>query len=91
VHSPIGKTPELYGIRLVPHPRVTFADNERAFVDPVGCDHDALGEGLRKALYNYMHGLGFDEDLRSWFATKGLRRPIPSPQVPRDLIQRALA
>jgi len=91
IHSPIGASPELYGIRLAGSPGMTFADNERAFVDPVGTDHDALGEGLRKAVYNYMHGLGFDEDVRSWFARPGRRgRAVPAPQVPRDLIRRAL-
>ena len=28
---------------------------------------DALGAGLKKALYNYMHGLGLDDDVRGWF------------------------
>ena len=26
-----------------------------------------LGRGLVKALYNYMHGLGLEEDVRVWF------------------------
>jgi hypothetical protein len=37
-------------------------------VDPTGTDHDFLGRGLRKALYNYMHGVGLELDVRSWFA-----------------------
>ena len=37
------------------------------FDDPVGTDHDFLGKGLRKALYSYMHGVGLEEDVRSWF------------------------
>jgi radical SAM superfamily enzyme YgiQ (UPF0313 family) len=89
VHSPIGASPELYGIRFLPRAPATFADNERAFVDPVGTDHDALGEGLRKALYNYMHGIGFDADVRSWFEAPRGRR-VPRPTVARDLIRRAL-
>ncbi len=67
VHSPIGKRPDLYGIKLKREPEVTFARNEVAFTDPVGADHDWLGAGLRKALYNYMHGLGLDADVRTWF------------------------
>ena len=43
--------------------------------------------GLRRALYNYMLGLGLDEDVRAWFAPEGR---VPRPKVPRDLVARAL-
>ena len=86
VHSPVGLHPEQYGVRLKPLPPVSFAKNDVGFVDPSGVDHDALGVGLNKALYNYMHGLGFDEDVRSWFSGR-----VPRTQVPRHFIARALA
>jgi radical SAM superfamily enzyme YgiQ (UPF0313 family) len=85
-HSPIGQRPELFGIRLRKEPPVTFARNEIPFDDPTGTDHERLGPGLRKALYNYMHGLGLDVDVRKWFDKK----KIPAPKVPPDLISRAL-
>ncbi|MDA1094366.1 MAG: radical SAM protein [Acidobacteria bacterium] len=84
-HSRIGLEPERYGITLAAQPPPSFAHNERPFVDPTGTDHEFLGEGLRAALYNYMHGLGLDADVRSWFA-----RDVPRPMVPGDLIARAL-
>lgn len=68
VHSPIGKQPELFGIRLQPLPDKPFAKNDVGFHDPTNVDHDRLGEGLRRALYNYMHGVGLEEDVRSWFS-----------------------
>ncbi len=86
VHSPVGRDPAAYGVSLQPLPPVSFAKNDVAFVDPTGVDHDALGLGLKKALYNYMHGIGLDEDVRSWFATK-----VPRTRVARQRIQRALA
>jgi len=94
-HSPIGQRPEIFGIRLRPEPRTTFARNELPFEDPVGCDHERLGHGLRKAVYNYMHGIGLDADVRTWFepaanAKKKAAR-LPAPDVPPDLIRRALA
>ena len=67
-HSPIGRAPELFGITLRRAPGATFATNDVAFDDPTGVDHDAFAEGLRRAVYNYMHGLGLDDDPRSWFA-----------------------
>jgi hypothetical protein len=47
-----------------------------------------LGIALNKALYNYMHGLGLDEDVRQWFDGRHLR--IPKTRVPRNFITRAL-
>jgi hypothetical protein len=102
-HSPIGLRPELFGIRLRPAAPVSFARNELPFEDPVACDHDFLGQGLRKAVYNYMHGIGLEADVRTWFraaaAPKAGARPaprargprVPAPAVPPDLIRSALA
>ena len=87
--SPIGAQPERYGIRLL-RPPSTFARNEVPFEDPVGTDHDRLGQGLRKALYNYMHGIGLELDVRTWFAPARGRRRVPRPAVPPDLIANAL-
>jgi radical SAM superfamily enzyme YgiQ (UPF0313 family) len=85
VHSPIGREPERFGITLKPQPPVTFAANDLDFEDPVGTDHDRLGVGLRKALYNYMHGVGLDEDVRFWFD-----HPVPKARVPKSFIAQAL-
>jgi len=88
VHSPVGKDPAAYGVQLVPLPEVSFAKNDVAFIDPTGTDHDSLGLGLKKALYNYMHGVGLEEDVRSWFEL-----PVgkcPKPRVAKHFIQKAL-
>jgi hypothetical protein len=102
-HSPIGLDPEKYGITLRAAPKITFAHNDLEFDDPVGTDHDFLGAGLRKALYSYMHGVGLDEDVRSWFdppaagsrtGTRQRRRraeaSVPATTVPPDLIEQCL-
>ncbi len=85
VHSPVGRDPGHYGITLQPLPKVSFARNDVGFVDPAGVDHDALGIALNKALYNFMHGLGLDTDVRDWFAGR-----VPRTRVPRHFIARAL-
>jgi hypothetical protein len=87
VHSPVGKNPEAYGIELIPLPEITFAKNDVGFIDPTGTDHDALGQGLKKAIYNYMHGVGFEADIRSWF---DLQEPVPKSTVSRQFIAKAL-
>ncbi len=92
VHSPVGLSPAEYGIELIPLPEVTFARNDIGFIDPTpmppGVDHDVLGQGLRKAIYNYMHGLCVDDDVRRWF--EHLPCPVPRPTVKRGRIARAL-
>lgn len=86
VHSPVGRDPAAYGVTLLPLPPGAFAKNDVGFVDPTGTDHDALGVGLRKAIYNYMHGIGLEDDVRRWFDLR-----VPKPTVPRGRIARALA
>jgi radical SAM superfamily enzyme YgiQ (UPF0313 family) len=90
VHSPVGQRPQDYGVTLQPLPRVAantaFAKNDIGFTDPTGTDHDALGAALKKALYNYMHGIGLDEDVRRWF-----EGPVPRARVARRYVARALA
>ena len=102
-HSPIGLQPG-----AVRHHAAAAAEHPRSrtttwsFDDPTGTDHDYLGAGLRKALYNYMHGIGLDADVREWFeppvaaATAGStagaapRASVPRTTVPPNLIERFL-
>jgi len=92
VHSPVGMDPAAYGVELIPLPEVTFAKNDIGFIDPTpmppGVDHDVLGQGLRKAIYNYMHGLCVDDDVRRWF--EHLPCQVPRPTVKRGKIAKAL-
>ena len=85
VHSPVGLNPQAYGIELVPLPEGTFARNDVGFIDPTGVDHDRLGQALKKAIYNFMHGILLDQDVRAWFDIK-----VPKPTVSRHVIERAL-
>jgi radical SAM superfamily enzyme YgiQ (UPF0313 family) len=85
VHAPVGLHPEDYGVTLRPLPAISFAKNDVQFVDPTGVDHDRLGVALNKALYNYMHGIGLDQEVRGWFADK-----VPRPRVSKHFIAQAL-
>jgi hypothetical protein len=104
-HSPIGLAPQDFGITLEPPSGITFAHNDLQFHDPTGTDHDYLGTGLRKALYNYMHGVGLEADVREWFDPRPDHRPtarakagagrararsVPRTTVPANLIERSL-
>ncbi len=89
VHSPVGLQPQDYGVTLQPLPAGGdfggFARNDIGFIDPTGVDHDALGVGLKKAIYNYMHGVGLEEDVRMWWDHK-----MPKTRVARRRIEVAL-
>jgi radical SAM superfamily enzyme YgiQ (UPF0313 family) len=85
VHSPVGKHPEQYGVTLSPPHNATFASNDINFTDATGIDHDRFGAALKKALYNYMHGVGLDHDVRSWFD-----EDVPRTRVPKSYVARAL-
>jgi hypothetical protein len=85
VHSPIGVNPEEFGIELVERPDILFAENDVDFIDPTGTNHEMLGEGLRKALYNYMHGIAFDQSMDFWF-----EQPVKPTLVKKDLISKAI-
>ena len=69
-HSPVGLNPDQFNIKLkaiqVPKEGL-FAKNTIDYSDPTRPDLDMLGDALRKAVYNYMHGLGLEEDVRAWF------------------------
>ncbi len=85
VHSPVGQNPDEYGVTLQALPPGTFAKNDIGFIDPTGVDHDVMGRALKKAIYNFMHGVGLESDVRSWFDVK-----VPRPTVPRHQIAKAL-
>jgi Radical SAM superfamily len=81
VHSPVGLNPEKYNVVRTGPEFKGFANNDLYHDDPTGADHEKYSEGLKKALYNYMHGNGLDFPLKKWFSF-----PIPNTNVPRTLI-----
>ena len=75
-HSPVGLNPEKYGVIRVGPEFKGFANNDLYHEDPQGADHEKYGDGLKKALYNYMHGHGFNLPLQKFFSFK-----VPKPRV----------
>jgi hypothetical protein len=65
-HSPVGMNTKDYGI--TPHLKeIEFANNDVQFTDATGIDHNIFSDGLKKSLFNFMHGIGFDMSLQEWF------------------------
>ena len=79
-HSPVGLNPEEFGV-IPQHNEITFANNDIHFKDKTGIDHDKFSYGLKKSLFNYMHGICFDYELQEWFDFK-----IPNTTIIQDYI-----
>ncbi|MFN3760903.1 MAG: B12-binding domain-containing radical SAM protein [Algoriphagus aquaeductus] len=84
-HSPVGLDPMAFGVKRTDLTLGSFANNEVDFVDPIGVDHGLFSEGLRKSLFNYMHGVGFDIPLKNWFDFK-----VPITGIPKKYIQQQI-
>lgn len=65
-HSPIGEKPENYGITPL-YNDIQFANNDVNFIDKTGINHEKFSQGLKKSIYNFMHGIGFDLPIKDWF------------------------
>jgi len=83
-HSPIGLDPEAYGIVPDLQP-IHFANNDIDFKDKTGIDHSKFSFGLKKSLFNYMHGIGFELPLHEWFDFK-----IPRTTIRKNYIENTL-
>jgi hypothetical protein len=79
-HSPVGMFPEEFGVIPEMNP-ITFANNDIQFKDKTGINHDKFSFGLKKSLFNFMHGICFEYELQDWFDFK-----IPNTTIPCDYI-----
>ena len=83
-HSPVGMFPEEFGV-IPEQNKITFANNDINFKDKTGINHDKFSYGLKKSLFNYMHGICLDYDLQDWFDFK-----IPKTKISADFIYNCL-
>lgn len=76
-HSPVGMNPQAFKVMHKLQPTPTFANNDLEYTDETGCDHDAFCDGLKRSLFNYMHGICFEFPLQEWFGFKVPKTTIP--------------
>ncbi|WP_298155688.1 radical SAM protein [Flavobacterium sp.] len=84
-HSPVGLYPEKFGVIKDTQAVNSFANNDIAYKDKTGINHDKFSFGLKKSLFNFMHGICFDYALQDWFDFK-----IPATKIPPDFIFNAI-
>ena len=80
-HSPIGIDPKSFQTQVKNSTLGTFANNEIAFIDQTGTDHQRFSQGLRTSLFNFMHGLGFEIPLSDWFNFRVPKTKIAPNQI----------
>lgn len=83
-HAPVGINPEEFGVTPIKQD-ISFATNDIDFTDKTGIDHSQFSFGLKKSLFNYMHGINFEIPLQDWFDFK-----IPRTTVHPDYIHDCL-
>lgn len=83
-HSPIGLKPEEFGVTPV-QKEISFANNDIEFTDETNIDHTKFSYGLKKSLFNYLHGINFEIPLQDWFDFK-----IPKTTVDPNYIHDCL-
>lgn len=84
-HSPVGIDPEAFDVINLSVETGSFANNDLVHKEKSGAVHDKFSFGLKKSLFNYMHGLCFDFPLQEWFDFK-----VPKTKIPPDYIDRVL-
>ena len=93
-HSPVGINPEKFNVLPLGLTNENlplggshgiFANNDVEFKDKTGIDHDKFSFGLKKSLFNFMHGICFDYELQDWFDFK-----IPKTTIKKNFIELAL-
>ena len=85
-HSPVGLYPDQFSVKNLTTVIGSFANNDLDHEDPSGTDHDLFKAGLKKSLYNYMHGICLDHPLQNWFDHR-----VCDTSLPPDLIAGYLA
>ena len=77
--------PEKFKVDKVTEELGTFANNDLQHIDREGAIHVVFSEGLKKSLFNYMHGICFEYGLNEWFEFN-----VPKTKVAPDYIEQAL-
>ncbi|MFY9243129.1 MAG: radical SAM protein [Polaribacter sp.] len=69
-HSPVGKNPDKFDIKIIGPKFEGFAENDLFHEDPTGAEHHLYSKGLNLALSNYLNYKGFEIPLDTYFDFK---------------------
>ncbi|MDB4297736.1 radical SAM protein [Flavobacteriaceae bacterium] len=80
-HSPVGKNPDEFEIKITGPKFEGFAENDLYHEDPTGAEHHLYSEGLNIALHNYLNYKGFDIPLADYFNFKVPTKTVASNTI----------
>ena len=80
-HSPVGKNPDAFEIKITGPEFKGFAENDLYHEDPTGAEHHLYSQGLNTALNNYLNYKGFEIPLQDYFDFK-----VPKTTQAQNLI-----
>jgi radical SAM superfamily enzyme YgiQ (UPF0313 family) len=85
-HSPIGINPSAFKVKALCNTDAPFANNDIPHKDPEGGNHEKFSYGLKRAIFNYMNGIGIDFPLQDWFDFR-----IPKTTIKPQTIQKFIS
>jgi hypothetical protein len=88
-HSPVGQNPDQFRIKIENDKPGSFANNDLLFRDLTGTNHERFSEGLKKSLFNYMHGICFEFPLQDWFDFKVLKTTVAPNYIHQAIDEQA--
>ena len=86
VHSPVAQNADIFKVKILSPPDNPFANNNLVHYDLTGIDYEKYSGGLKKALYNFMHGVGLDWDVSKWFEFE-----VPSISIEKNQVEEFLS
>ncbi len=86
IHSPIGKDPEQFDIKITGPKFKGFAQNDLIHKDPTGAKHQIYTKGLNRALNSYLNGKDFDVELGEWFGFDTLSTSMNKTMIQESLV-----
>ncbi len=84
-HSPVGMFPQKFNVKNTSAIAGTFANNDLVHEDKIGANPDLFRYGLKKSLFNYMHGICLDDPLQNWFDFK-----VPKTTINQNFIRNTI-
>jgi tRNA A37 methylthiotransferase MiaB len=86
IHSPIGKDPDQFDIKITGPKFKGFAQNDLTHKDPTGAKHQIYTKGLNRALNSYLNGKDFDVELGEWFDFETLSTSMNKTMIQESLV-----
>ncbi|ARV14200.1 B12-binding domain-containing radical SAM protein [Polaribacter sp. SA4-12] len=84
-HSPVGKNPDEFQIKITGPEFKGFAENDLYHEDPTGAEHHLYSEGLNLALNKYLNHKGFEIPIHEYFNFKVPRITLESNMIEKCL------